>query len=167
MSPISQAKYSALVVYESKDGEYKIFSGSNIDPETKEDLKLPEKRNCAETQAVTAAWREGCIADDVVLMFLYREPELGRLFTAEKLLPCLDCHKKYLSALVSNHGKLVLLLEDHSYKDFLPATFSGKDGNQIQELVYDEEKIHYIVFDAMRMLFLNIEKKLGSRVCEL
>lgn len=142
-----------------------IFSGANIDPEKKEYLRIPEKRNCAETQAAMAAKQiKDLDTNSLVMMFLYRKPETGRIFTGEKLLPCVDCYKKYLSKLIANKGFLILSLDDpHDYK-FLSAIVDPS--KKTMELKTSEAiKFFYRIFDSLEMTFLNIESGLGLRVC--
>lgn len=162
MSPLSNAKYSSLMVYKS-DNDLLIFSGANIDPSTKEDLKIPEKRNCAETQAAIAAQQMNLNPSNLAIMFLYRKPEPTRIFTGEKLLPCLDCYKKYICRLIANKGFLVLMLDDFTDQEFLTTKIDNR--KQVVELSRDQKRYSYRTFDSLEMTFLNIEQRLGSRVC--
>lgn len=166
VSPISQAKYGALMIYK-KDDHLFVFSGANIDPRNKEDLKVPEKRNCAETQAIRAAASEGLGYENLVAMFLYRSPEFNRHFTAEKLLPCLVCNQHYVTKLMANKGHLVLIIDDLIKRDFFRVDHLNTEKNQVTKLVLGDHEINYLILDSEKLLFLNVEKALGSRVCEL
>ncbi len=166
ISPISKAKYSSLMVFQTED-QLLIFSGANIDPVNREDLKIPEKRNCAETQAVRAAQAQGLNFNNLVAMFLYRSPEFNRHFTAEKLLPCLVCNQHYVTKLIPNKGHLVLIIDDQIERQFFNADHLSDDENKIHQMQVNDHEINYLILDSEKLLFLNVEKALGSRVCEL
>lgn len=168
INPISHTSYSSVLVYE-KDSNYLLYSGANIDPECKEDLKNPDRRNCAEKQAaVTAQTIDNLTNANLKFMFLYRKQKAGECVEARKLVPCKDCHEKYLLDLIKNNGKLVLILDDNCDRQFL----SPNHGTLVTERVHsidlgENAKVNYKIFDASAMRFLKIEDKLGERVCSV
>jgi cytidine deaminase len=167
ISPISQALYSSITVYKKKSG-YLIHVGANIDPSSKDLLKIPEYRNCAEKQAAISAYRNDQESNDnLKILFLYRKPNGEPTFPAEKLIPCKDCYQSYLQDLQRNMGKLVLILSDNVPREFINANHcKSKEINLIKSI---ESKtfglIYYVIIPSDAISYLNIEKELGARVC--
>jgi hypothetical protein len=168
INPISHTSYSAVLVYK-KNNNYLLFSGANIDPEQKEDLKNPLKRNCAEKQAAITAHRiDGLDNSHLCFMFLYRKQKLNECVPACKLVPCRDCYEKYLIDLMKNNGRLVLIMDDNVDRVFL----HNPQGTQVTEKVHSIDLgegafVNYKIFDAKAMQFLKIEDSLGERVCKV
>jgi len=168
INPISNTSYSAVLVYK-KNNNYLLFSGANIDPECKEDLKNPLKRNCAEKQAAITAQRiDGLNNSELRFMFLYRKQKPSECVPACKLVPCRDCYEKYLVDLIKNNGRLVLIMDDNIDRVFL----QKPEGAPVIEKVHSIDlgegaRVNYKIFSADAMKFLQIENSLGERVCKV
>lgn len=161
IAPISHAHYSALMVYKHK-GKFQIYSGANIDPVNKPDFSDPLKRNCAEKQASLAAKKlDNLDLDEIAFVFLYRKSSQGQRFAAEKLIPCKDCHQKFVSKLQANKGKLVLILDDDQQRNFVAVSAPN---SSIANQINNGTKKYYAIIPDSVMPFLNIEKQLGARV---
>ena len=168
INPISHTSYSAVLVYK-KNNNYLLFSGANIDPEQKEDLKNPLKRNCAEKQAAITAQRiDGLDNSQLRFMFLYRKQKTNECVPACKLVPCRDCYEKYLIDLIKNNGRLVLIMDDNVDREFL----KNPNGTEVLEKVHSIDlgegaRVNYKIFGASAMELLKIEDSLGQRVCKV
>lgn len=156
LAPISAAHYSAIHCY-YKSNNLIIHSGANIDPSSIELLKSRKHRNCAEKQAANSAASQDLLSNkEMQIMFLYRQNNSG--MRAEKLVPCIDCYQTYIKDLIKNNGKLVLILDDDSPREFV----NERDYNNSISQLGD---VYYKVLDARALMNLNIETSLGGRVC--
>ena len=170
IAPLSSAFYSSIMVYGKGNPSYLIHAGANIDPETKEQLKDPIYRNCAEKQAAVSALKEDNETNkNLNVLFLFRKAQHHEIFPAEKLIPCKDCHRTYIEDLMANNGKLILVLEDSEQREFLlPGYEEAEQINKIRTFKSAMgESINYVVIDSDAMRFLKIEPELGARVCGL
>ncbi len=165
-SEISKAAYSALMIYRQEDS-YRLYAGANIDPQKPEYFKNPEYRNCAEKQTAQAAARDGLSNKNLIAIFLYRRQSEDSDLNVEKLLPCLDCTRNYLYDLLSNQGKLILLLPNEHKRQFFIQTNLDLDTNHIQAIALRERLMYYKIFKPYELNFLRIEKQLGARVSNL
>jgi hypothetical protein len=155
LAPISSAHYSAIHCY-YKSNQLFIHAGANIDPSSIELLKSPKHRNCAEKQAALSASKNDSLTNkEMQIMFLYRINNSG--MSAEKLVPCSDCYQSYIKDLIKNNGKLVLLLDDDSPRQFVSDDYD----NSISKL----GETYYKILNAKALMNLNIEESLGARVC--
>jgi len=167
IAPLSNAFYSSIMIYGKGNPSYLIHAGANIDPDTKEQLKDPVHRNCAEKQAaVSASKQDNETNENLKVLFLFRKSQHHEVFPAEKLIPCKDCYRTYVEDLMANKGKLVLVIEDSEYKDFfLPGYEKAEQANKIRTIKSTRDgSVNYVVIDSEAMKFLKIEPQLGARV---
>ncbi len=162
-APISNAHYSSLLLYE-KNAVLESFLGANIDPPRREDFNNIHKRNCAEKQASIAAQEFGLNNRFLKMIFLYRNLEESKSFSAEKLLPCSDCYSRFVQDLIYNRGFLLILIGDGKARNFYVS--SAKADSNIVMLKHGDQVFYYKIFDHKQLRFLNIEKELGKRVSE-
>jgi hypothetical protein len=161
--PISNAAYSSLSVFRNFDNEYKIYAGANVDPKTISLLKDTSARNCAEKQAIELGVRENNLRDDLNLLFLYRRGKANGRYSAEKLLPCLDCYQKYVKQLIKNDGKLIIFLNNSHQREFFNEDAPFYNDPRINKLVINEQKnIYYRIFSSEELKYLKYEKSLGA-----
>ena len=157
-APISKAAYACSLVFE-KDKQFLIHSGSNIDPGKKENFKLPKFRNCAERQASLSALEVDRLENNSVkIMVLFRLDNKVKKLNAQKLLPCKDCHEKYLLDLKKNNGCLLIISEEMESHDFLKSSSIQK-----HELVINDE-FRLILFKGDELNDLNLEPELGASI---
>lgn len=159
---ITGAAYSSILVYNT-DADLKIHAGANIDPKHADHLTDIEHRNCAEKQAGISASVDELSNKHLDLMFLYRRPEHDRDHDPEKLVPCSDCARNYLFDLQQNNGKLVIILPDARFREFLVEDGSYHPDHSVDIIQASQSKIFYRIINARELPFLKIEKDLGSQ----
>jgi cytidine deaminase len=150
------------LVYERNE-DLLIHAGANIDPQYRGQFADPKYRNCAERQAAISAWNSDQLTkQNLQIMFLYRKKNSSHNYGAEKLLPCRDCNEQYIEALIKNHGKLILIIDDNHPRTFLK---EGSSKQLIDSVSINGLLICYKIFDHKEIAFLKTEKDLAPRIC--
>jgi cytidine deaminase len=160
---LSHASYSAILILK-KGKSIAIHAGANIDPPAISLFSSSQHRNCAEKQAFLSAKKHDHLNEkNLLFLFLYRKPESGRVLSAEKFSPCLDCRDHYFSGLSKNHGKLISFIDSDELKGFFSVE-SDCCNETICALNAGTHKIFYKIFDSETFPVLKVEQKLGSRI---
>ena len=158
VAPLSQAYYSSILVYKNQD-KYSVHAGSNIDPLNKENLRIAKFRNCAEKQAALSALEHDQLeAKDLKILLLFRLDNKVKKLDSKKLLPCIDCYKKYVEKLKTNNGVLVLISEEMEANDFLT------DGLKPDAQVSFDDQFRLIFFKGDKLSKLKLEQGLGMNI---